>query len=141
PTVLEDYGRSSRVKLHNLPDRLTFAEAIKPRVDVVERQTMRQQAVNGQTTASEQPEIAGYIARWHGGADVAALDRALLRHETDCRDRQHRVWRWQSCRHRGAAAACDVVGERQRLNGAGELNCHIDTALRRLADAVRHVRV
>ena len=64
----------------------------------------------------------------HRSADVAALQRALLGHEIDRRQRHGRGRRRQAGRDRGAAAAGDLVGELEGPDRAGELEGELDPA-------------
>ena len=73
--------------------------------------SLAQQASDRQPPPAIELDKAREIANRHAGGDVAALDRTLLGHEAHRRERQHRGGRRQARGDRGAAAACDLVGE------------------------------
>src|SRR5689334_4732305 len=70
---------------HDLPHRLAFVQKVEPFVDRIELQHAGKKLAHRQPALPMQRDVARQIAHRHAGADVAALDRALLADEIDDR--------------------------------------------------------
>src|SRR5580704_9599919 len=84
----------SRNSQHDhLADRLAFVQPVEADVDVGELEVAAHQAIDRQLAAAVKLDVARQIAGRHAGADVASLDRALLGHEVDLRQRERVIGR------------------------------------------------
>ena len=122
-------------------DLAALAQAVESLVDLVERQPAGQQPVDGKPALSIQREVARDVARRHAGADVAALERALLAHQVDRREREGGIGRRQAGGHRGAAPAGGLIGEFERPDRAGEFEREFDPAAGGALDLLGAIRV
>ena len=95
---------------------------------------MRDQAFHRQTPLAEEVDVIGDIALWQTRAHVGAFEGALFGGERDLRDGELVVGIRQTGGDGGAAAASDLIGERQGRSGTGGFESEIDTAARGFFD-------
>src|ERR1700674_5932237 len=112
----------------DLAHRLALAQAIKAQVDLVESQSSGQQPIDRHTPLAIERDVARQVAHRDAGADVTALDRALLGDQVDLRNRQHVRGRRQAGGNRSPAAPRYLVRELHRLDRSRELEGKVDTA-------------
>src|ERR1700674_4378034 len=98
-------GRGGTSERDDLPDGLAFVQQIESAVDVLELEAAGHQAIHRQLAHAIQIDVARQVARRDAGADVAALDRALLRDEVRRRHGPRRTGRRHPGRDRGSSAA------------------------------------
>ena len=125
----------------DLTDRPAFVQQVEAAVDVFERDPAGEQLVDRQPPLLVKRDVTRHVARRHAGADVAALERALLGHQAHRGQRPGRGrWR-QAGGDGGAATARDAVGEVERADRAGEFEGELDAARAQVADLLQRIRL
>ena len=89
----------------HLARRLALVQAVEALVDLIERQLAAHEPVHRQAAGTIQRDVARNIPRRHTGADIAALERALLGNQADRRQRESRG-RWRGAQCVGAICFC-----------------------------------
>jgi hypothetical protein len=116
-------------------------------IDVVETNRVGQQPVHRQAALTIERDVARDVAGGHAGADIAALDGALLGDQPHRRKLETLRGMRQARGDRRAAAPRDRVGELERLRRSRHLEGVVDAAERHVAsrlhriDAARRDRV
>src|ERR1700682_222224 len=134
-------GRGLSLKSYHLANGLAFVEQVEPTVDVLELEAAGHEAIHRQLAHAIEIDVARQGARRDAGADVAALDRALLRDEVRRRHGPRRTGRRQPGRDRGSSAARDAIGGLESSGRARHFDGIVHAALGGLLHLLDQVRI